>query len=634
MPLSYFSGMNKFFLCGFILINLFGFSNTIHPALQKKLDYCDSLYLQLNSQKAIPFLKLLLQENKYSTFERATINYKLGYNFNDIQAYDSAELYFNHALLLLSPSDDLNLYANIAIKRSTLPKQSLKVDENLKTFYEITKDARYLSLRIATKLKISWYWLSVSWLLKDDDENKNNYASLVNMLDSVKANDLKDPIDRFAIFETYSSINSFLLTTTIRDTVKAEMYLKRAEKIMNKNYLRYTSFFASAQGLLSFCSYKLDESIVYYQLAADLSPKTLIEHSLNYHMIGKIYYQKGAIDSSIKYLRIAEACVLDIDEPNYYNHQLLKWLSNAYLETDSFAIALHYLKKYTEMGKAVNDKRQLNALNAYKYFREMETLEADKQKEAAKHKEEKKLFQLMLTIAVIGLFIFFFGFLFYRKFNAKLAKQKIELEDALKLNTVLVKEIHHRVKNNLQMVSALLNLQSKKLKNEDAIKALKEGQNRIESVAIIHQNLYQNIGESVDGKIIFKEYLENLTAHLCEIFKNEQKNISIEIDVPEGLLLDLNTSIPLGLIINEFLTNSFKHAFNSTKSGLIHVSLKQTEDEKYTLTYKDNGSGMSKLKNKNSFGLSLIDMLTIQLGGKLNLALEKGVSYTLIFKIS
>ncbi|RLD64700.1 MAG: hypothetical protein DRI84_08375 [Bacteroidetes bacterium] len=213
--------------------------------------------------------------------------------------------------------------------------------------------------------------------------------------------------------------------------------------------------------------------------------------------------------------------------------------------------------------------------------------------------------------------------------NEHIEEQNDIIEKALVEKETLLKEIHHRVKNNLQLISGILELQSSKI-DDDAVKEImKQGQNRVKSMALIHQQLY----ESEDlGKIDFRKYVIQLTNDIMIMVNDAKKNIDIDLDII-GFSLDINTAVPMGLIINELVVNAFKHGFSIKENGTITISLKALEEEYYQLTVSDNGTGLPvnfDLNNSTSLGLRLVKGLSRQIGG--NCEFKNGTGTTVIIK--
>jgi len=209
-------------------------------------------------------------------------------------------------------------------------------------------------------------------------------------------------------------------------------------------------------------------------------------------------------------------------------------------------------------------------------------------------------------------------------------KQSVTEQSALLLEKdVLMKEIHHRVKNNLQVISGLLELQSKVLNDETAKDALREGRNRVRSIALIHQNLYQFENLST---IELKRFVNDLCRQVESVFQ-KQNPVAINITVPD-LHLDIDTAVPLGLIMNELLSNSFKYAFNDVTEGEINLGIRSVTEGKYELLYSDNGPGLPadfNIAKASTLGIQLIYDLSRQIGGNVKYENKNGASFTINF---
>ena len=177
-------------------------------------------------------------------------------------------------------------------------------------------------------------------------------------------------------------------------------------------------------------------------------------------------------------------------------------------------------------------------------------------------------------------------------------------------NELLLKEIHHRVKNNLEVVSSLLALQSNQVEDADTKEAMQEGQNRVQSIGIVHQKLYQ--GKDL-GAIEMKDYFINLSESILDSF-GAHKRVQVECAM-EALNVDVDTAVPLGLIVNELLTNTIKYAFPDGRSGKVQIKLTQTANGNLHMQVSDNGVGKSGTISGTGFGGQLISLLTQQLDG-------------------
>lgn len=221
-----------------------------------------------------------------------------------------------------------------------------------------------------------------------------------------------------------------------------------------------------------------------------------------------------------------------------------------------------------------------------------------------------------------------------RTFELERSKEEIESQNSVlsKRNSqieVLLKEVHHRVKNNLQIISSLLNLQTKSTEDETALAAMTDGQNRVKAMALIHQGLYQHENMAT---IKFQDYAEQLLTQLASIYP---KGPDIQRTVKaSGIELDIDTAVPLGLILNELITNSYKYAFNDALHGKIEVEL-QKKKKSFELTVKDNGVGLAEnfeWKKAKSIGLRLVRRLSKQLYGDFSYEFQNGATFNVKFQ--
>ena len=207
------------------------------------------------------------------------------------------------------------------------------------------------------------------------------------------------------------------------------------------------------------------------------------------------------------------------------------------------------------------------------------------------------------------------------------AKDKIKA--SLEEKELLLRELHHRVKNNLQIILSLINLQSNGIKNPEDLEIFRESQSRVKSMAIIHEKLYQ----SADfASINFEGYIKSLVSYLLSYYSTN--SIQAEIDVENDIVLNMDTAVPCGLIINELVTNSIKFAFTGRTARKIYIKL-HSVDGFYTLIVGDNGIGLPPeldLENPQKLGLQLVNTLTDQLEGKIDFNGENGTEFKIKFK--
>lgn len=209
--------------------------------------------------------------------------------------------------------------------------------------------------------------------------------------------------------------------------------------------------------------------------------------------------------------------------------------------------------------------------------------------------------------------------------NAEISVQNEILKQANIQNELLLREIHHRVKNNLQIINSLLSLQARKTVLPEVVEIMKESRSRLNSIALIHNKLYQQQSLS---KLNIHEYIEQLAFHLLSLYNVNNNEIEVEVDA-RRVSLDIDTAIPLGLILTELITNSLKYAFVERNSGRITIVVASGDAKGYVLEYADDGVGMPESEfdvSKDSLGFKLIRSLTDQLDGDISYAYEAGLS--------
>jgi two-component sensor histidine kinase/sensor domain CHASE-containing protein len=216
-------------------------------------------------------------------------------------------------------------------------------------------------------------------------------------------------------------------------------------------------------------------------------------------------------------------------------------------------------------------------------------------------------------------------------YNINSMLEKLEQAEDARKKELLLQEIHHRVKNNLQIISSLLNLQSKRINDKEIIEMLKDSQNRIKSMALIHEKLYNS--KDLIG-IDFGEYLRDLVANLFRSYSIDPNQIKLNMEI-NNISLGLDTAIPCGLIINELVSNSFKYAFPDGRKGEISVNIIPTNNGQFILTVRDNGFGFPEdldIKRSKTLGLQLVYSLVEQLEGTIELDRSTGTDFKITFK--
>lgn len=205
----------------------------------------------------------------------------------------------------------------------------------------------------------------------------------------------------------------------------------------------------------------------------------------------------------------------------------------------------------------------------------------------------------------------------------------LELNESLKEKETLLQEVHHRVKNNLQIISSIVKLQCSYIEDDQALKVLTESQNRINSMSFIHESLYMNNNFRY---IDFKDYIKSLTANLIQSYFMNPEQITFDVEI-EDIQVNIDQAIPCGLILNELVSNALKHAFPENKAGNISLSITEKGDT-VTIEVKDNGIGIPqnfKIEDNESLGLNLVFILVEQLDGNIEIVAEEGSKFLINF---
>ncbi len=249
----------------------------------------------------------------------------------------------------------------------------------------------------------------------------------------------------------------------------------------------------------------------------------------------------------------------------------------------------------------------------------IEVLETQKELQDA----EIQLNRLWISILAIGvILVIIVGFFIYSRFKSeKRNKRKVE---------TLMQELHHRVKNNLQLLSSIFSLQSRAITDSGALEAVKSGENRVNAMAIIHQKLYS---KTEVGHINGGEYFHDLISQLAESFGYELNNDNIIVEIGD-FEIDLDQVISLGLIVNELVSNSFKHTFSEVLNPKLYIRIKQAKED-LLIEIQDNGRGFNRKDvSSNSMGLNIIETLSRQLRATIKWDIDPGVRFNLLMKLN
>ncbi len=384
-----------------------------------------------------------------------------------------------------------------------------------------------------------------------------------------------------------------------------------------------------------------------------LQADSLLQLSFDYYIAEGNYYPV-----CISYYEIAKKAFADNDMEKAVEYS--KWAIDMALENNITEYARDIYLLLSEIAKHKKDFEQAH-YNLVKYHQYQDSLVNDKvlsqmaemraefeigrkQTEVDYFKDISKARTNLLYVFSIALVLIFALALFlYRvnnkrkeannlllEYNEELTQKNDIIHIALQDKDVLMKEIHHRVKNNLQIISSIISLQNMRITDEKVQGVFSEMQRRILAISSIHQKLYQS--ESV-SQINMKEYLEEVVDSIHTAFNNDDLNVIYEILV-QNVNLSIDSAVSIGLIVNELTTNSYKYAFKPSKSNHLVIGLSTSKDG-CTLLVRDNGMGIPKdidILQSNSLGLRMVNLLARQLKGSVNIESDNGAIFSIFFE--
>ncbi|MBL4668916.1 MAG: tetratricopeptide repeat protein [Flavobacteriales bacterium] len=386
---------------------------------------------------------------------------------------------------------------------------------------------------------------------------------------------------------------------------------------------------------------KYNEAIPYYEKSIVIKKQINDQYGLAMSLInlGTVYREKGDYNQCFEKLLESEKINKEIGVTTQLK-DCYQRLYETYEMKNNTIQAYKYYKLYIEVkdslmseesmknienlqAKYENEAKQLTIDNLFK----KEKLNNAKLAQNDAELKTKSITNISLIVGLIlsiGLIIFFFIAAKQR------AKRNETLASSLAEKEVLFKEVHHRVKNNFQVISSLLNLHANNTDNKSVKKALGEAKDRIGSMALVHEKLYQSDDLT---RIKMSEYVSQLIEYLIQSFDD---NIDVEpVVTVDDFYMNIETAVPLGLIFNELITNSIKYAHTKEENPKIEISIKKEQDL-IKVMYQDNGAGLPKdfdLEKLESLGLNLVQILVIQIHGELSIDVEKGACFSFDFKL-
>jgi len=345
----------------------------------------------------------------------------------------------------------------------------------------------------------------------------------------------------------------------------------------------------------------------------------------SYLSIGKLQVLESKYESAIHSLEKCITIATDRFGDKFYLGQAYNELAKAYAGNHKYKNAYNASIVYDKLNKAIftsESDQRISLLQTEFEVAQKEITILNQESQITKQKSKQSLLIIIASLLLLIIILLVVTFKNNKKKNILLQKQNEEKE-------FLLKEIHHRVKNNLGIVSSLLSLQTAQIKDPKVKEEMEKSQNRVYSMSMIHQKLYQGKDITI---IEMKDYFKELGNHILNSFDAGDK---VQIIYHMGKIeLDVDTAVPLGLIVNELLTNAFKYAFPKKINGIITIDMIEIKDQIYELIVSDNGVGHSKQENIQStgFGTQLITLLTKQLDGVLKKTNKNGTTISITFK--
>lgn len=391
--------------------------------------------------------------------------------------------------------------------------------------------------------------------------------------------------------------------------------------------------------------YKKAIPLLQKDIASSIKSKDFLNAAISEIELARCYLNLNQPVLCKKYLDNANLKLATIED---YKAKLniIKQYANYYDKVGAYRLSIDHYNKYIKFKDSIDYKENVKELissQVASQVAEKEKLINENQKNIkqknAEVSKQKTIKNALIFCGIVLIVVVVFISVQLKKTNTQ--KQLLEIRNkqietrneiinkSLLEKDLLIKEVHHRVKNNLQIISSLMKLQSSKSNNEEIKNSLSEAQDRINSMALLHQLLYRN---NQMTSLLFNEYLESLIAQLSGSFS--LNNITIKSHFIE-LELDLDTAIPLGLITNELISNAYKHAFNG-KEGTIVVELSKLFKNTYQLKVSDNGSGLPAnfdLHSNDSLGLDIVCILAEQINAELKIYNDDGAKFDIIFKV-
>ncbi|WP_106794261.1 tetratricopeptide repeat protein [Aquimarina sp. Aq78] len=605
---------------------------------QEKIEIYKQLvntYSKIDIEKALDYGKqgLELVKDEY-TKDTGFFYLRMG-NFYNAKSEHEKALFYNKKMLEVAKKLQYELgvaksYQNIGVTYVKMGDYHQALDNYLKALkiYETLEEESFV---VGITGNIGSLY---SCRLKDDENGLIYYNKALTLSKKIGNEEFRAHI-LGAVGEMYMRQKEF---------EKAKYVLEESISIAEKT--NYTEVITSGYNNLSQINVeekRFNKAIEYTKKALQIRlEKGSSENiTLSYLTLGDIYDKLGNTKIAVSYYDKALLVATEtnaLPQLSKVYHALHKY-SNGKKE---YKKGYEYLLQYNAVKDSLFSKEKHKQLREIQAKFDLENKEKEVEILTKENKikvlenESQRTTQILLITGLVALIIVLVTLLYAyknkQKTNRILAEKNSKISQTLKDREILLKEVHHRVKNNLQIVSSLLSLQDKFSENKSATEILQEIQNKIQAMAIIHEKLYKSSDLSL---INLQTYLDGLLTHFKTSYQLSERNITINRSIEE-INLDMDHLVPCGLIVNEIIANSIKHAFQDDQGGQISIEASRNKDQ-CILTVKDTGVGFPEdfeIENSRSLGMQLIQGLTQQINGSIHIISNPGAYYTIAFNIT
>ena len=622
--------MKKFYLLSILFVQFAYGQTTAYDSLEKRLavEKNNDVKLELLSQlvnvsfnysldKALEYAEkgVSLADRTNSKIWQPYFYETRGRAHSNLMQFDSASIYLNKAMAAYKANNDKKGQANTYFRIGWIYKRKGDIEKGM------NEDMQGLRLMesIGDGAGISKAYNRLSEDLARQGRLKEALQYAMQSIDLSIKNDARYEL----LFAYFMAANTYI---AMNENVQSLTYYNKAVDLIpgaGLNNMELASLLNSRGNALKHLN-RYVEALKDYEAALALAKKMNLPFGISSGIanLGEVNLLMGNYEKALGYqLETVRMQERDSDYSNLKENYM--HVSSIYEQLGDYKNSLYYQKKALtlrdSLAPAESDAAMSELLTKY----ETEKKEATITSQMNELSQQRRVQWLGAGLVVLLAVFLFFGYRSYRnrtKTNKLLAAKNAE-------NELLLKEIHHRVKNNLEVVSGLLALQSAQIDDPNTKEAMQESQNRVQSIGIVHQKLYQ--GTNL-GSIEMKDYFLNLSECILDSF-GAAKRVTIECSM-EKIDIDIDTAVSLGLIVNELLTNTLKYAFPNGQDGKVLIKLQKNKDGLH-LEVSDNGVGKSGLTQGTGFGGQLISLLTRQLGGSMREETTNGTSIFFDFKI-